>query len=97
MRRAWIMAKISCGEGDWPAIAHFLLSNGLQELRRLLLGESEAARLRGGQTDPPFVLVLHLSQSRWHRLARLLTGRASFHRRWLARHRGYAELRSYWP
>ncbi len=96
-RDHWIMARISSPAGDWPAIGRYLLSYILRELRRFALGESESALMSNGQNGPEVVWMLHLSQSRWHRLARLLTRRASCHRIWLARHPGCAELRPYWP
>jgi hypothetical protein len=92
MRHFWFMAVIDCAEGDWIAIAMHLLQDTLRELRRSLLGETENARLEICEGEPVVILVVHLSQNRWHKLARLLTRRASFYRKLLQLRPGRVEL-----
>lgn len=78
----WFRAEISCSEGDYLAIAKYLWKEALRQLRKLLLGEIEMVRFHSGQNGLEGVYVLHLSQTRWHKLVRLMTGRASFYRQW---------------
>ena len=80
--------------GDPSTIAGLVVSCVGIELRRFLLGESVSALWSVASGAHRSSLVLHLSQSRWHRFARLLTGRASFHRRWIQLHGGSIEPRS---
>ena len=97
MRLLWFRAVISCAEGDWRAIAKYLVTDARQQLRRFLLGEVETVRLRIGQNGLEAVYVLNLTQTQWHKLVRLLIGRASFYRRWLLLRPGYSELRPHVP
>ena len=55
----------------------------LRGLRQFLLGESEIFQIRNGKIGVIAFPVLRLSQNRWHRFARRLTGRANYFRQWL--------------
>jgi hypothetical protein len=91
MFESFIVARISCADGDWKAIAKHLLRDSQIKLRRFLLGETENVRFHIHSNGHEVVHVLYLSQKRWHKLARLLTGRASFFRRHLQRQNGHGE------
>jgi hypothetical protein len=88
----WFRAVISSPAGDYLAIGRNLLSSIPAELKKFLLGESESSRLGGSQKEPAIVRVVHLSGKRWHRFARLLTGRASYYRRQIRYYPGSIEL-----
>lgn len=92
MRLLWFRAIISCGEGEWLSIAKYLVKDILRSLRRFLLGEIENAHFRNGSNGLEVVCVLSLTQTRWHKFARLLIGRASYYRRWLQHQPECAEL-----
>lgn len=92
MRLFLFRAVISCAEGDWIAIARHLAKDARRALRRFLLGESESVRFHSDRDGIEVVYVLNLTQTRWHKFARRLTGRASFYQKWLRRQPGHSEL-----
>jgi hypothetical protein len=92
VRLFWFKVVICCPEGDWLSISRCLLKDTLRQLRGFLLGESENVRFRTGENGLKAVYILNLTQTQWHKFARLLTARASYYRRWLQRQPGLAEL-----
>lgn len=92
MKLFFFKAVISCPEGDWISIAKYVAGDTLRQLRKFLLGESESVRFHIGQDGLEVVYVLNLTQTQWHKLARLLIRRASYYRRWLQHQPGRAEL-----
>jgi hypothetical protein len=69
--------------GGGAAIAKHLYSRSLEQLRRFLLGESQTVLFhRSQKSGLEGTLVIHLTQNRLHKLARLLTLRATYYRKW---------------
>lgn len=75
--KAWLW--LTCPPGVTMRL-HLLINIRLL-LQRFLLGESENSRLVRDEAGLSMVVEVLLSQSRWHKLARLLTRRASYYRK----------------
>lgn len=69
-------------DGDRSSARH-LLRGIRKQARRLLLGESENVLFRITEQNALEVeRQLLLSQNRWHRFARRVSGRANYYQRW---------------